>query len=130
MWAALRDFNGLATWFSESVSDSYIEDGLSGTTVGAVRNFQFGESRIREHLLALDDIERSYAYEFCEPAPFPVIDYVARVRVIPVADEGGAVVEWWVDFDCEVSERSHWGKFFAAEVFAPALEGLRRYLAA
>lgn len=47
VWAALRDFNGLATWFSGAVSESHIEDGLSGLTIGAVRSFQMGDSRIR-----------------------------------------------------------------------------------
>ena len=47
VWDTLRDFNGLATWFGSSVSESHIEDGLTGATVGAVRNFQLGESRIR-----------------------------------------------------------------------------------
>ncbi|MDO5081779.1 SRPBCC family protein [Arachnia propionica] len=130
VWAVLRDFNGLATWFSEQVAESHIEDGLTGTTVGAVRSFRFGDSRIREHLLALDDLERSYAYEFCDPAPFPVTGYVARLRVTPVTDGDAALVEWWVDFDCETSEQEHWRAFFAAEVFAPALEGLRCHLAA
>lgn len=128
VWAVLRDFNGLATWFSGQVFESHIEDGLTGATVGAVRSFQLGNSRIREHLLALDDLERSYAYEFCEPAPFPVTGYVARVRVTPITDDGTSLVEWWVDFDCEVSKQEHWKRFFVDEVFAPALQGLRNHL--
>lgn len=130
VWATIRDFNGLATWFSGAVSESHIEDGLTGTTVGAVRSFQLGDSRIREHLMAFDDIERSFAYGFCDPAPFPVTDYVARVRVTPVADSGASLVEWWVDFECDPSERDQWREFFAAQVFSPALEGLRSYLQA
>ncbi len=100
VWAALRDFNGLATWFSGAVSESHIEDGLSGLTIGAVRSFQMGDSRIRERLRALSDIDRSYSYEFCEPAPFPVTGYLATVKVTPVSDAGHALVEWWADFDC------------------------------
>jgi hypothetical protein len=80
VWAALRDFNGLATWFSGAVSESHIENGLSGLTIGAVRSFQMGDSRIRERLRALSDIDRSYSYEFCEPAPFPVTGYLATVN--------------------------------------------------
>ena len=127
VWAVLRDFNGLATWFSGAVSESHIEDGLSGLTIGAVRSFQMGDSRIRERLRALSDIDRSYSYEFCEPAPFPVTGYLATVKVTPVSDAGHALVEWWADFDCAPDERGHWKGFFAGEVFAPALGGLREY---
>ena len=41
VWSALRDFNGLATWWSSNVSESHIEDGRSGDAVGAVRSFAF-----------------------------------------------------------------------------------------
>lgn len=128
VWATLRGFNGLATWFSGTVSESHIEDDLPDTTVGAIRSFQLGETRIREQLLMLDDIERTYAYEFCDPAPFPVQNYVAQLRVTPIADSGHCLVEWWGNFDCAEDERQHWERFFATEVFTPALESLRAYL--
>ena len=130
VWAVARDFNGLATWFSAAISVSDIEEGKTGDTVGGVRNFVFGETRIREHLLAMDDIERSYTYEFYEPRPFPVAGYRATLRVTPVTDGDKAFVEWWVTFDCESSEVDNWEGFFAAEVFRPALEGLRGHLGA
>lgn len=85
VWQVVRDFNGLATWFSGSVSASEIEAGRPGDAVGAVRRFQFGEAEIRERLLALSDIERSYSYQFCDPAPFLVTDYVSTLKVSPVA---------------------------------------------
>ncbi|MBI5028797.1 MAG: SRPBCC family protein [Actinobacteria bacterium] len=45
VWAVARDFNGLATWWSGSVSASRIEDGRTGDTVGAIRRFTFGNRR-------------------------------------------------------------------------------------
>jgi len=129
VWAAVRDFNGLATWFSSAVSASEIEGGKTGEAVGAVRNFVFGDARIREHLVAMSDVERSYTYEFCDPAPFPVLNYLSTLRVTPVTDGNKALVEWWTTFDCDTSEIDHWRGFFAGEVFKPALEGLRQYLA-
>ncbi len=128
VWEVVRDFNGLATWYADAVSESHIEDGLTGATVGAVRSFRLGDSRIREHLVALDDTERSYAYGFCDPAPFPVTGYRAVLRVTPVTDGDRAFVEWWVTFDAAADEVARWEAFFAAEVFAPALAGLRAYL--
>ena len=49
------------------------------------------------------------------------------MKVTPVSDAGHALVEWWADFDCAPDERGHWKGFFAGEVFAPALGGLREY---
>ena len=129
VWPAVRDFNGVATWFSSAVSASEIEGGKTGEAVGDVRNFVFGDTRIREHLVAMSDVERSYTYEFCDPAPFPVLNYLSTLRVTPVTDGNKALVEWWTTFDCDTSEIDHWSGFFAGEVFKPALEGLRQYLA-
>ena len=46
VWAVARDFNGLATWWSGSVSASQIEDGKTGDTVGAIRRFTFGTDQM------------------------------------------------------------------------------------
>ena len=127
VWAVARDFNGLATWWSEAVSESHIEDGKAADQVGAVRAFRLGEATIRERLLALSDLDRSYSYEFCDPAPFPVVDYSATLRVTPVSD-GRSFLEYSVAFDCTEAERGHWTSFFAAEVFDPALKALNAYL--
>ncbi len=125
VWAAARDFNGLATWFSSSVSTSAIEDGKTGESVSAVRNFLFGDSRIREQMVALSDVDCSYTYVFCDPAPFPVKNYLATLRVTPITDGDRAFVEWWTTFDCAADELDHWTAFFASNVFAPALASLR-----
>ena len=81
VWAIVRDFNGLATWFAGSVSVSDIEGGKSGEAVSGVRNFLFGDTRIREQLVALSDVDCSYTYVFCDPAPFPVLNYLATLRL-------------------------------------------------
>jgi hypothetical protein len=130
VWAVARDFNGLATFWSDAVSTSQIEDGRAGDQVGAIRRFKLGEGEIRERLLAHSDLERFYSYGFEEPRPFPVEDYVATLRVTPVADGSArSFVEYSVEFDCKEAERDHWTAFFAAEVFAPALTALASYLA-
>ncbi|SHN44050.1 SRPBCC family protein [Cryptosporangium aurantiacum] len=127
VWAVVRDFNGLATWWSAAVSESRIEDGKAADQVGAVRAFKLGESTIRERLLALSDLDRSYSYEFVDPAPFPVVDYVATLRVTPVSD-GRSFLEYSVVFDCNEAERGHWTSFFATQVFDPAMKALSEYL--
>ena len=130
VWAAARDFNGLETWFNPPVTRSEIEDDRAADQVDCVRRFLFGEATIREHLVALSDVDRSYTYEFGDPKPFPVNNYLATLRVTPVTDADASFVEWWTDFDPEdAAQLDHWTAFFAAEVFKPALEGLRAYLA-
>lgn len=128
VWEVIRDFNGLATWFSRAVSSSEIEDGRTGDSIGAVRRFRMGDAEIREKLLAMSDIECSYSYEFAEPKPFPVDGYVATLKVSPVGETGQSFVEWWTEFDAEPAEREHWERFFADEVFAPALKALADHL--
>ncbi|TQS40981.1 SRPBCC family protein [Cryptosporangium phraense] len=125
VWAVVRDFNGLATWWSASVSESHIEDGKAGDQVGAIRSFKLGDATIRERLMALSDLDRSFSYAFEEPRPFPVDNYVATARVRPVAD-GRSFVEYYAEFDH--ADVDHWTAFFAAEVFAPALAALSEYL--
>ena len=128
LWAVARDFNGLATWWSSSVSASHIEDGKSGDTVGAVRCFTLGPDQIREHQVELSDVHRRCVYEFCEPAPFPVTGYLSTLQVTPVTDGDRSFVEWWADFDCDADKLDYWKQYFAAEVFAPAVANLRAYL--
>ena len=128
VWATVRDFNGLATWFSPAVSSSEIEDGRAGDQVGAVRRFLLGETTVRETLRAHSDVERRYDYEFAPPAPFPVTGYVSTLRVTPVTEGDIAFLEWWADFDCAVAEQEHWRAFFAAEVFKPAVDALKDHL--
>ncbi len=130
LWATARDFNGLATWWTPNVTASHIEDGKTGDTVGAVRCFSLGADQIREHLVELSDVEHRCVYEFCPPAPFPVTNYLATLKVTAVTDGDRSFVEWWADFDCEADKLDYWTGFFAAEVFSQALASLRAYLKA
>jgi hypothetical protein len=64
VWDVVRDFNSYPVWINE-IEDSHIEDDLSGTAVGAVRNFAIGGSRTRQRLVAHSDAERFFTYESC-----------------------------------------------------------------
>lgn len=128
VWAAIRDFNGLATWFSEVVTHSEIEDGKSGDQVGAVRSFTLVDgAHLRERLLSHSDTQRSYSYNF-EKTPFDVDHYHATIKVTPVTDGDRAFVEWWTTFDCDRDRVDHWESFFAHEIFDSALGGLKKHL--
>jgi hypothetical protein len=127
VWTVARDFNGLATWWSAAVSECHVEDGKAADQVGAVRSFRLGDATIRERLLALSDLERFYSYEFVGEPPFPVVDYIATLRVTPISD-GRSFVEYSAVFDAGEAERAHWTSSFAADVFDPALKALADYL--
>ena len=65
VWAIIRDFNSYPVWVA-TVTESYIEGGKSGDTVGGIRNFvEFG-TRIRQRLVAHSDCDGFYRYESCE----------------------------------------------------------------
>lgn len=127
IWSVIRDFNNYAVWV-EGVGESFIEDGKTGDTVGAVRNVSIGERKIRQRLLALSDRDRFQTYEFGDSIPYPLYSYEATLRVTPITDGNRAFVEWWATFDCEASEYGHWATFFANS-FAGWLGSLRAYLA-
>ncbi len=128
VWAAIRDF-GNYTW-AETVSESSIEEGKSGKTVGAIRSARISDTNIfhRQRLLVYSDLDRFYTYEFCEPFPYPVRNLVATLRVTPVIDGNRAFVEWSGTFDCEVSEYDHWTAYFAHDVWAKLLNSLKQSL--
>src|SRR5215475_10963844 len=104
VWKIIRDFNNYAVWVG-GVSESAIEEGKSGDTVGAVRNVQYQGRQIRQRLLALSDVERSQTYEFAGTPTLPVTGFRATLEVHEIVDGDGAFVQWRADFDCEPERR-------------------------
>ena len=85
VWSAIRDFNGLPSWHPV-IARSEIEDGLDSDVVGCIRRFWLQDgAMVRERLLSFSDRDYSFSYNFETPA-FPVENYVARVRLMPVTD--------------------------------------------
>jgi hypothetical protein len=129
VWAVIRPFDHYA-WAGVE-SDTVIEGGKAGDQVGAVRRVVTADRTIRQVLLAHSDLDRFYAYALCEPAPLPVRNYTATIRVTPVVESGKAFVEWWATFDCAAADEvDRWIGYFELEGFATWLAALRRYMAA
>jgi hypothetical protein len=128
VWAVIRPFDHYA-WAGVEAA-TVIEDGKAADQVGAVRRVTTGERTLRQQLLAHSDRERSYTYSLCEPAPFPVRDYVATIRVVPVVADDRAFVEWTATFDCAADERARWVEQFERKGFAVWLAALQRFMAA
>ena len=112
IWVVIRDFSAYSVWLPGT--ESQIEEHKSGDPVGAIRNVRIGDKTIRQQVLAHSDIDRLQTYEFCGPAPFPVRNYRATLRVTPIVDGGRAFVEWWATFDCAAQEQEPLDPVFRA----------------
>jgi hypothetical protein len=126
VWAVIRPFDHYA-WAGVETKVT-VEDGKAGDQVGAVRRFEINGRVTKQKLLAHSDIERSYAYAFEGPCPFPVEDYQATIRVLSITADGRALVEWSATFDCDLDERAQWVEHFEQKGFKLWLEALRRFM--
>ena len=97
-------------------SDAPTAEAIAEAIRWAVRRVSLPDAVIRQRLLAHSDLERSYSYLFCQPAP--VLNYVATLRVTPMVEGGKAFVEWSATFDCPADEGKRWIDFFEKEGFA------------
>ena len=123
VWATIRDFNALPEWHPD-IAESRIEEGKSSDQVGCIRSFSTNDGdHIRERLLELSDLRRSYTYNF-ETTPFDVENYLATLQVTPITETGGAFVEWWATFDCHRAESAEWIQKFSGGVFATGFRGI------
>lgn len=123
VWDAVRDFNGLPSWHPV-IDRSEIEDGLDADVVGAVRSLHLKDgAQVRERLLMLDDSRYAFAYNFEKPA-FPVTDYVAHVRLVPVTDGDRTFAEWRASFDEAPEDRGKYQEIISTAVFQEGLEAL------
>jgi hypothetical protein len=128
VWTTIRSFAHYA-WAGVQGGTTIMEAGKAGDQVGAVRRIIGGDKIIRQVLLAHSDPERSYTYALCDPQPFPVRNYVATIRVVPVVESNQAFVEWWATFDCDAEEYDRWTHHFEKEGFARWLSALRGFMA-
>ncbi|TWG08679.1 SRPBCC family protein [Saccharopolyspora dendranthemae] len=127
VWAAVRDFDGLPVWHP-AIASSEIEDGLAAASVGCVRRLQLADGgEVRERLVSLDDVARSYTYEFVT-SPFPVRSYRSTIHVLPVTASGHSFVEWCADFDADADVEAEMDRTFAQGVYATGLKGLAAHL--
>ncbi|MHC1558273.1 SRPBCC family protein [Actinomycetospora sp. C-140] len=127
VWRVVRDFDALPSWVP-AITASELEGGASSDQLGAVRKLTLGDGGVvRERLISRDDRARTLTYAILD-SPFPVHDYRATVRVVPVTSTGETFVSWSVLFDCEPGEAERLKAFFEGDVFGGGLEGLVEYL--
>ncbi len=127
VWATIRDFNGLPSWHS-AIARSEIEDGLDSDVVGCIRRFWLGDgTMVRERLLSLDDRLTSFTYSFETPA-FPVTNYVARVRLMPVTASEKTFAEWEANFDEAPADAGKYVDIISNGVFQGGWNALKQAL--
>lgn len=127
VWALLRDFNGLPNW-NGGVTRSEIEDGLDADVVGCVRSFHLGDgTHVRERLMALDDARRVMVYNFETPA-FPVENYLATLRAMPVTNGDQTFCEWEAVFDEAPADKGKYVDIVSNGVFAAGFASLAETL--
>lgn len=104
VWAIARDF-GNYRLFTSGKGETFVEDGKSGDSVGAIRNATLNERTVRQRLLSHSDYEMFHQYEFCDRAPLPIENYLATLQFRPIIEAGWTFVEWSATFDCEAADR-------------------------
>lgn len=134
-WDVVRDFNSYPKWV-DGVDASHIEEDLSGTTVGAVRNFSMGSFSTRQRLLAHSDVDRYFTYESCSSFALTAggVDrtlshYAGTLRIRPVVDGDRAFAEWSVQYECPPEQAGYWSAWWA-EALPVWMNSLRDHLAA
>ncbi|WP_376089447.1 SRPBCC family protein [Roseomonas sp. CCTCC AB2023176] len=127
VWSVVRDFNGLPNWVP-AVVRSEIEDGLDPDVVGCVRSFQMSNGgHVRERLLSLCDRTYSFSYNFETPA-FPVTNYVARIRLMPVTASDRTFAEWEATFDEAPGDEGKYVGIISKHVFQAGWDALKTRL--
>jgi uncharacterized protein YndB with AHSA1/START domain len=128
VWSVIRDFNGLPSWHP-AIARSEIEDGRDADVVGCIRRFWLQDgAMVRERLLSFSDRDYSFSYNFETPA-FPVENYRARVRLMPVTDADRTFAEWEAEFDEAPADKGRFVDIISNGVFQSGWNALKELVA-
>lgn len=104
-WAALRPFNDFSWGTKKSDTPLTIKlNGKAADQVGVVREIELPDgAKIFEPMLSLSDSEHYYEYTITT-APFPVINYHAKLQAFAVTDTNQSLVRWIAEWDAPTVE--------------------------
>jgi hypothetical protein len=116
----VRDFNSYPIWV-DGVDDSFIEEDLSGTAVGSVRNFAMGGVRTRQRLVAHSDAERFFSYGSCAPLDLnddacvtrTLLHYQGTLHLKPIIEGDRCFAEWSSKYRCPPEDDAYWIEWWA-----------------
>jgi uncharacterized protein YndB with AHSA1/START domain len=97
VWGVMRDFAGMGAWHAD-ISKMHMQGGVRSDKVSGVRDFYFGEGRLKEELLHLCDRTRSFSYRITE-CEMPWINYVSGPRLWPITTNNTSFGVWTGDWD-------------------------------
>jgi hypothetical protein len=127
-WEVLRDFNGHDRWHP-LVASSSVERGQPATRVGVVRRFMLRDGgEMREHLLALSDLEQTARWCLLE-TPVPLFNYVALIRLIPVTDGDRCFWQWEVRFDAPADQMAAMTALVTDQIIGAGFAALHQHFA-
>jgi hypothetical protein len=127
VWAVVRRFDR-QEW-SGIKAGAGVEDGMLGNEAGAMKSLQQDGKQIFERLIAHSDVNRSYVYEYHEPAFLPISSYRATISVYPIVETAKAFVEWWADLDDVTGDNGQPIGEVLNRGFAKSLISLRSFMA-
>jgi len=96
VWNIMRDFAGMGAWHGE-ISKMHMLKQARADKVSGIRDFHFGEGRINEELLHLDDLQRSFSYRITK-SEIPWINYVSGPQLWPVTSNNTTFGVWTGDW--------------------------------
>lgn len=128
VWEAIRDFNGLPSWHP-GIAESRIEGDRASDSVGCVRNFSLTSGdRIREQLLALDDVNHLCTYTILE-SPMPLTDYISCLHLYEITENGSTFAVWSAEFNTTPADAAELHKTVGEGVFLTGLKALQKQFA-
>ena len=93
-----------------------------------MRRFRFADgSELREQLLALSDLEQSFSYCLLD-TPIPMFNYVAHVRLLPVADGDRTFWHWESRFTTRPGEEKRLADMVGEQIYQAGFEAIRKHL--
>lgn len=96
LWHIMRDFAGMGAWHGD-ITKMHMLKRVRPDKVSGVRDFYFGEGRLNEELLHLNDVERSFSYRITK-SEMPWINYVSGPRLWPVTANTTSFAVWTGDW--------------------------------
>lgn len=133
VWETVRDFNSYPIWVN-GVDESHIEEDLSGTAVGGIRNFSMSGSRTRQRLRAHSDVDHFFTYESCDPfeqesngSARTLLHYQGTLQVRAIVDGNHSYAEWSVTYECPPRDTEYWSRWWKPSL-PEWLSSLGRYL--